>query len=162
MKEPDGRGAGCMLYPIGGCDTQPLITIANITLQNVQQYSTLLPPGVVRCNETNPCTGFVFDNVNADGWWKWFGFNYITENIQGEALFDSPRPAFLDKNGESQVSQTDLFSLLVQILNRSSFHFEELLSEIEPILAEQGVFSPFAVLEEARNTFSSALATLTF
>lgn len=35
MKEPDGDGPGCMLYPFdkkGTCTTQPRVTLRNITL----------------------------------------------------------------------------------------------------------------------------------
>ena len=35
MKEPDGDGPGCMIYPFdpkGSCSTQPRITLSNITL----------------------------------------------------------------------------------------------------------------------------------
>jgi hypothetical protein len=94
MKEPDGRGPGCMTYPFGGCETQPLISLTDITLTNVQQYNTILPPGVVRCNETNVCTGFEFNNVNADGWWSKLGLGYITDYIEGTVTDSSPAPDF--------------------------------------------------------------------
>ena len=83
-----------MFYPFGGCETQPLITVANITLRNVQQYHTILPPGIVRGNETHPTTGIVFDNVNASGWWKWLGLGYITESVYGTATNSDPYPKF--------------------------------------------------------------------
>lgn len=36
QKQPDGKGPGCMLYPFGGlCETQPYVTIANVTLRNI-------------------------------------------------------------------------------------------------------------------------------
>ena len=72
-----------MTYPIGGCETQPLVTMSNITLNNIRQYGSILPPGIIRCNETNPCTGFVFNNVQATGWWQHLGLGYITEHIDG-------------------------------------------------------------------------------
>jgi len=69
--------------------------MANITLRNVKSIGNLLPPGIIRTNETNPGTGFVFDNVSSDGWW--FGkYNYITENIYGEVIDSSPEPYFMD------------------------------------------------------------------
>jgi hypothetical protein len=67
----------------------------NIVLRNVQQYGNLLPPGIIRCNETNPCTGFEFDNVNADGWWNSFGYGYISENVYGTVSDSYPEPEFL-------------------------------------------------------------------
>ena len=35
QKEPDGFGAGCLLYPLEPCETQPLIDMNNITLRNI-------------------------------------------------------------------------------------------------------------------------------
>lgn len=83
MREPDGGGTGCMLYPLGGdehCPTNPLVTIANVSLRNVTMTGGVFPP-VMRCNETNPCTGFEFvdvqisDRPGDEGW--------ICENVQG-------------------------------------------------------------------------------
>ena len=88
-----------MLYPLVPCATQPLIDVDNVTIRNVQQYGTILPPGVIRCNETNPCTGFTFQNVRAHGWWRLFGLNYITENVQGTVTDSKPAPAFLGPEG---------------------------------------------------------------
>ena len=70
-----GVGPGCMLYPLGGdadCLTQPLITIADIQIRNLTSHGGFLPPGVMRCNVTNPCRGFVFENVHIHGWWRYF------------------------------------------------------------------------------------------
>ena len=96
-----------MLYPLKPCVTQPLIDIDNVTIRNVQQYGTILPPGVIRCNETNPCTGFVFQNVQAHGWWKIFGLNYITENVRGVVANSKPVPAFIGSDGLSYVNETE-------------------------------------------------------
>lgn len=85
-----------MLYPLVPCDTQPLIDVHNITLRNVQQFGSLLPPGIIRCNSTNPCTGFAFENVRAHGWWRIFGLNYFVENIYGTVTSSKPDPGFLD------------------------------------------------------------------
>ena len=84
-----------MLYPYGGCETQPLITVANITLSNVKQVDGLLPPGIIRCNETNPCTGFVWNNVQASGWWDFLDINFISEQVHGVVTNSKPAP-FLD------------------------------------------------------------------
>ena len=89
-----------MFYPIGGCETQPLITLANFKLENIYQYGTILTPGVIRCNETNPCHGFEFNNVQADGWWKSLGLGYITDNIYGTVAMSDPEPAFLEEGAE--------------------------------------------------------------
>ena len=89
-----------MLYPLKPCETQPLIDVSNITVRNVQQYGNILPPGVLRCHESNPCTGFTFQNVNASGWWKWLGIGYITQNVQGLVESSKPAPAFNDLSGK--------------------------------------------------------------
>lgn len=57
-------------YPLKGteCIANPVITVENITLRNVNIYRGLLSPGILLCNETNPCNNFIFDNVNAYDW----------------------------------------------------------------------------------------------
>jgi hypothetical protein len=71
-----------MFYPFGDeCETQPLIAMHNITLRDITSHGSLLPPGIIRCNHTNACTGFVWDNVQASGlrgWWDWAGLGFIT------------------------------------------------------------------------------------
>ena len=89
-----------MLYPLTPCDTQPLIDVRNIVLNNVQQHGNLLTPGIVRCHETNKCTGFIFQNVNARSWWSLFGLNYITENVEGTVVASKPEPDFGQKSIE--------------------------------------------------------------
>jgi hypothetical protein len=63
QKQPGGAGHGCMLYPFGECEVPRWVDFRNITLKNVESHGGLLPPGVLLFNETNPGTGFVFDNV---------------------------------------------------------------------------------------------------
>ena len=88
MKDPNGRGPGCMLYPLEPCDTEPLIKMANVTLSNIEQHNTLLTPGIIRCDATMPCTGFNWYNVTSDGWWNFphSPLGYISENIHGEVV----------------------------------------------------------------------------
>lgn len=53
QKQPGGGGPGCMLYPFdrkGTCETQPLIDVRNITLENITVHNSLLFPIIVRCN----------------------------------------------------------------------------------------------------------------
>jgi hypothetical protein len=72
MKEPDGDGPGCMLYPFdpkGTCITQPLVTFQNITLRNIAISDSWLYPITIRCNVSNPCRHFVFENVTTDKWY---------------------------------------------------------------------------------------------
>jgi hypothetical protein len=95
QKQPDGRGPGCMLYPCGDtCHTEPKVTIRNITLHNVDIKDGIFPPGVIRCNMTNPCTEFTFNNVKVSNWFL-PGDGFITENVQNSvALFSKPDPKF--------------------------------------------------------------------
>jgi len=82
MKEPDGRGPGCMLYPLDpDCDTQPLITISDITLRNITSTGGLLSPGIIRCHETNPCKNVNFENVKIASMAIGLGGNFIVENV---------------------------------------------------------------------------------
>lgn len=75
--QPDGTGPGCMLYPLlKRCDTQPRITMRNFTLRNIQSTGGYLV-GIVRCNETNPCTNIVFENVNHGGIFEEFKNGFI-------------------------------------------------------------------------------------
>ena len=84
-----------MLYPIlPECHTQPLITVSNITLRNITSDEGWLPPGIIRCNATNPCSGFVFDNVQVKGWFNKHDLGYITENVQGVSINSYPDPGF--------------------------------------------------------------------
>lgn len=71
MKEPDGDGPGCMLYPYdpkGECKTQPLVTMRNITLDKVRIHKSLLFPIIIRCDVKNPCTDINFYDVQVDQW----------------------------------------------------------------------------------------------
>ena len=95
QKQPDGTGPGCMFYPIGGCETNPRIAMNNITLNNIREHDSLLPPGIIRCNETNECTGFVWHNVHATGfagWWEFLGINFISEHVHGDVRDSVPDP----------------------------------------------------------------------
>lgn len=74
---------GCLVYPLIPCETQPLIEMNNIVLRNIEQYGAILPVGIIRCNSTNPCTGFVLQNVKDYSLWTKLGFNYITEHVEG-------------------------------------------------------------------------------
>jgi hypothetical protein len=79
MKEPDGDGPGCMLYPFdrkGTCETQPRVTLRNISLIDITIHKSLLYPITIRCNVTNPCTEINLINVQVDEW-------EIGEKIQG-------------------------------------------------------------------------------
>jgi len=92
QKQPDGKGEGCMNYPLEDCPTEALVDIENITLRNIQIKNSVNPySGVIRCNETNPCKGFVFDNVNVDVIVK-KNKGYICENIEMKSYNSNPKP----------------------------------------------------------------------
>jgi len=96
MKEPSGDGPGCMVYPLQPCPTQPLISITNITLRNVTSEGGYLPAGIIRCNKTNPCTGFKFEDVTIKSFfWDTLKQGYISEYIEGETSGNVfPDPGF--------------------------------------------------------------------
>jgi hypothetical protein len=94
---------GCsFIYPLcnTSCPTDPQVTVSNITLRNIAVYNSLLSPGVIIHNATNPGTGFLFDNVvfhNSSTWPVQDGFwclNTIGEAIGGT----SPVPPCFTSN----------------------------------------------------------------
>ena len=100
MKEPDGAGTGCMLYPFGGgddaCPTNPLVTIENVTLKDVS-ITGGVTPGIVRCNETAPCTGMVFDNVKYTSWASRLE-GWTCQNAYGSEHNVQPKGCILDED----------------------------------------------------------------
>lgn len=59
---------------------------------------SILPPGVIRCNETNPCHGFVFENVKMNAWYdKFESLGFITENVYGQVIDSYPDPGFMEE-----------------------------------------------------------------
>lgn len=67
----------------------------DITLKNITIHDAILPPGIVRCNATHPCTEMVFDNVKADGWWRHIRANYFVDYAYGEVKNSSPKPRMI-------------------------------------------------------------------
>ena len=65
QSQPDGSGEGCMRYPADpDCPTEPAITLSNIYLKNITVQNSVNPyAGIIRCNETNPCEDFTFEDV---------------------------------------------------------------------------------------------------
>ena len=73
-----------MLYPLDKhCETNPRVTMKDITLKNITSVNGVLPPGIIRCNASNPCDNFVFEDVQVRSkFWEYFGEGkYITENV---------------------------------------------------------------------------------
>ena len=88
--KPHKEGTDCsFFYPLPGtqCITDPLVTIKNITLRNINIYGGILSPGIIICNETNPCTNFIFDNVNVYNKSPFPVENgYLCKNVIGHAI----------------------------------------------------------------------------
>ena len=127
-----------MFYPLGGCETQPLITVANITLRNVQQYGNILPPGIIRCNETHKCHGFEFDNVNESGLWRWLGIGYITEDVYGKALNSHPRPSFIsDDDEDEEYEDAERQNMIVELIRLAWFHFTNFANDVDDLVDNQ-------------------------
>jgi len=124
QKQPGSHdGPGCMLYPLGGCETQPRIAMNNITLDNIRMYDAILPPGLIRCNETNACNGFIWNNVHATsykGWWEFLGLGFISENVHGVVTDSVPAP-HLDGN----VHHFKLSKFAKKFLKKQAFKFVE-------------------------------------
>ena len=81
-----------MTYPFGSCETQPFIDVQNITIRNLESHGGFLPPGVIRCNQTNACYDINFENVNITGWWEAMNWGFITEFAHGTAVNTYPDP----------------------------------------------------------------------
>jgi polygalacturonase len=91
------REASCsFLYPLNQhCPTQPLITISDIFLQNITLTGSVLVPGIILGNETNPITNMVFDSVQNSGFYL-IDDEYMCEDTFGTVSSDSnPLPGCL-------------------------------------------------------------------
>ena len=96
-----------MFYPLIPCEPQPYVTFADIKLRNINIYNSLLPPGIIRCHKSQPCTGFEFTNVQSTGWWKYLGLTYITENVYGKVSDSKPAPYFIGEEGDGFVGNNN-------------------------------------------------------
>jgi hypothetical protein len=69
--------------------------MTDITLRNITTYDNVLPAGIIRCNSTNPCKNFIFEDVNVHSKvWDVLGYGYITEFVEGQATNSHPDPGF--------------------------------------------------------------------
>lgn len=134
QKQPGGAGPGCMFYPLGGCETQPLIDMDNVVLRNITSQGGLLPPGIIRCNETNACTGFEFTDVQVDGWWnqgvfRFLRIGYISQFAHGTQTRSHPNPHLLADDGtvapmiggDEEDFKLDLFKFLMKAMTNGQF-----------------------------------------
>jgi hypothetical protein len=101
MKEPDGDGPGCMLYPFdkkGTCSTQPRVTLRNITLEKIKIHKSFLYPYTIRCNVTNPCQDINFYEVQTDEWQHGQkDTGYVCEYVMGKRRDTHPVLHCLDE-----------------------------------------------------------------
>jgi len=128
MKEPSGDGPGCMLYPLTPCETQPRITISDITLRNVTSYGSILPAGIIRCNSTNPCKNFVFEDVQLKSLlWDTLDMGFITEFVEGTATNVHPDPGFKPigyydmPENRGKIEHSELFKKIALIMRHPDF-----------------------------------------
>ena len=112
--QPGGSGTGCsFFYPLPGqkCITNPRVTIQNISLRHVNIYDGILSPGIIICNESNPCTNLIFDSVNV---YHRSTFpvqeGFLCENFSGFARNSNSVPNCLKPWPTSQ-STDEVFSL---------------------------------------------------
>lgn len=141
MKEPDGDGPGCMLYPFdkkGTCQTQPRVTMVNITLEDVSIHQSWLYPYTIRCNVTNPCRDINFYNVKTDSWrygQKQNGYVceyamgkrrdtyppiHCLDNIGDGPEMEVPRPSFMESAWERTVSGVKIGRMMLEELERAA------------------------------------------
>ena len=100
QKEPDGTGDG--FWP----DTNPFVTIRNISILDITVDKSYSYPGVIRCNISNPCTNLIFKNVSIKVKKNSIGHKknkYIcTEKGSIRGTFQSSTPS-LDKCGLKKI-----------------------------------------------------------
>mmetsp|Transcript_35005 Transcript_35005/g.25482 ORF Transcript_35005/g.25482 Transcript_35005/m.25482 type:complete len:119 (-) Transcript_35005:237-593(-) len=114
----------------------------NIVLRNITSTGGFFPPGIIRCNETNPCTGFEFTDVQSDGWWnsgifRFFHIGYISEHAYGTQSHSRPNPKLLAADGSvapmigeetADSFDIDLFGFLVEAFD----YFKSMMAEFKP------------------------------
>ena len=74
------------------------MTVRDVTLRNVTIHGGLLSPGILICNETNPCTNMIFDNVNVYNMSHWpIKDGYLCESFNGYAINSNLVPSCFKK-----------------------------------------------------------------
>ena len=91
QSEPDGTGDGW--WPA----TQPRVTLEAIQLRNISSEGGDLPhPGILRCNHSNPCRGFVLDAVTVESRWNAAASSSSSASTSSSSSSSSSSP-FLSK-----------------------------------------------------------------
>jgi hypothetical protein len=97
-----------MFYPIGKCDTYKAVTMDHIILKNITSTNSLLPAGVILCNDTNPCTNFHFEDVDLrTPVWDALGYGWISQYVEGEAIRTFPDPKFKPNGYYASLKEED-------------------------------------------------------
>jgi len=109
QRQPGTEGTGCsFLYPlVDKCPTQPRVTLTNIVLQNITLLGGLTLPGVILCNETNPCRDFVWEDVYNEGPF-FVGEDYVCQYASGIVSNSKPAPSCFTPVEEDQVEDEDM------------------------------------------------------
>jgi len=89
--QPNGDGDG--IWP----PTNPRVNMSNIFITNLTSSDGWINAGVLRCNETNPCHGFNFENVYITGW---DSENYTCNSIYGSCKNCTPVPYCMKPDSE--------------------------------------------------------------
>ena len=99
--QPDGSSTGCsFIYPMlfSKCPTNPLVTIENIVLRDVNITGGVFSPGIILCNATNTCKNVVFEKVLVKDWSIVPYINGIhCENVQGTSIDSNLVPDCFNK-----------------------------------------------------------------
>lgn len=90
-KQPGRPGTGCSFeFPIVmNCSTQPRVTVSDIFLEDITFVNGHNLPGVLLCNETNPCTNFQFNNVKNTGFFE-VQKDYYCDYVSGSSSNSLP------------------------------------------------------------------------
>ncbi|CUG78731.1 glycoside hydrolase family 28, putative [Bodo saltans] len=102
----NGADTGCsFFYPLPNttCPTQGCVPVTRLTIKNFTANGALLSPGVLRCNETNPCRDFYFEDVNiqTDTGFP-FGVNYLCHAIENFTIVGASSPLQCVYNASSE------------------------------------------------------------
>lgn len=136
-----------MIYPLEPCQTNPLITMEDITLRNITGHGSLLFAGIVRCNSTNPCKNFVFDNVQMKSpLWDLLGIGYISEFIEGRESHDYPDPEFkpegyynnpANRQGDYHLPKFDLMKIVWNVITAPKQKWDDLANWLQdPVIID--------------------------
>ena len=100
-------------------------------MRNVTSSGGLLPAGIIRCNETNPCTNFTFEDVNVTSeFWDTLGYGFITENIEGTSTRSFPDPGFKKAQTHQKMLESPTISAITGPKDRIDWNtFKKVIGE---------------------------------